>query len=185
MPVGDLSCILVAKCLDFSQVLRNLILFPHIRFTNILLIDPHGMAATDQTDVPGEEPPFPPSRSLFTTRELHQLAIHAHCQIIYGKAITMDKGRRILHVNDKLRIPFDFMVIGTGTQFLAFNINVDTDWISSLASGDSEQQQLADFPRKTLQQTHSYLENYFTVNNAYEADCVVSKIERLMEDPNR
>ncbi|GAU87661.1 hypothetical protein RvY_00476 [Ramazzottius varieornatus] len=173
-----LDRIVIIGASDMSlQVLRNLSLFPHVSFTNILLIDPHGVPIIDFLDKVAANG-YRSARELFTARELCQLAVPTQCQIVYGRAVTMDKENRLLHVNAKTRIPFDWMVIGTGTQFLSFNINVDTDYISTLLN-----ENIPNKPQRRMQMK-SPLNNYFVMNNAFEVDAVVKDVQALLSDPS-
>lgn len=157
-------------------------MFPHFRFTNLMLISPHGIPAIAHNEVTLRD--FPMASTLFTSRELNQLSLPATCQIIFGRAVTMDSFQRILHVSDNLRIPFDYLIIGTGTQFLSFDISVDSKWLigfSEMVCKDACVRTQP--PNRMFQLPCSHLSNFFVVNDAFEADHTMSKIEALRESP--
>ncbi|XP_055355516.1 uncharacterized protein LOC129600896 isoform X2 [Paramacrobiotus metropolitanus] len=176
------SRIAVIGASDMSlQVTRNIILNPHLRFANLILVSSHGIPLIDQDDVTVKA--FPSARQLFTRRELNQLAIPANIQVIFGTAITLDKSRKVLYVNDKQRIPVDYLVIGTGLQFLDFDVSVDSQWLTKLAETVcAEACAVAKMPPRRFQSPCQTLTNFFVVNDAWQADSVISQLEAIRKD---
>ncbi|VUZ45791.1 unnamed protein product, partial [Hymenolepis diminuta] len=109
--------ILVGASSTGIAFLEQLAFSRHIRFNNLVLLSPHGLPG--DTEVP-ENPLislFYPERFRQDRRRSGQLSLHTIINVIPGTLTAIDRNRKVITIDNKHEISYDFMILTPGTQY--------------------------------------------------------------------
>ncbi|KAM3185959.1 hypothetical protein ACTXT7_005307 [Hymenolepis weldensis] len=112
--------------------LEQLAFSRHIRFNNLVLLSPHGLPG--DTEIP-ENPLvslFYPERFRQDRRRFGQLSLHTITNVISGTLTAIDRNRKVIMIDNKHEISYDFMILTPGTQYHPpIPIGVDSDFTTA------------------------------------------------------
>lgn len=119
--------IIVVGASDTAIVcLQRLLSVPYLRFTNITVISPLGLASAPRSE------PNPPAdttttnanadplvfarKSLLTEAELRQFSLPTHVRVVESKVMQIDRQAKAVLLLDGSCLPYDYLVVTAGLQ---------------------------------------------------------------------
>ncbi|TMW55487.1 hypothetical protein Poli38472_010369 [Pythium oligandrum] len=104
--------------------LQRLLSVPYLRFTNITLISPQGLAFAEALTPEPLVKPSPDAvdpldfarKSLYTRTEIDQFSLRTHIRVVESRVVQLDRVARAVVLQDGSCLPYDYLAMTTGLQ---------------------------------------------------------------------
>ncbi|XP_075123727.1 cilia- and flagella-associated protein 61 [Leptodactylus fuscus] len=93
--------------------LETLVLCPHLKFNNIILISTHGLpgntSCTDQS--------FLASSHCYNDKDYALMSLRSWVNVVVGKMTGIDRAAKFVIVSNDRKVPYDHLILSTGQQY--------------------------------------------------------------------
>ncbi|ESO06870.1 hypothetical protein HELRODRAFT_77249 [Helobdella robusta] len=96
--------------------LESLVFTPYLRFNNLTIVSPNGL--------PGERTPanfrllLMAYNNCYNWSSFSKMGLKIWVNVVYGKMTAINRQNKMLTVNHRTYVPYDYLILCTGTQYL-------------------------------------------------------------------